>query len=57
MHWYRIVETEKGPLVEILYGENLIDECGPWENLVAAINWAEQYTAAKNSGLVEPQIS
>lgn len=57
MHWYRVVETDKGPMVEILYADNVIDECGPWETLVAAINWAEQYTSSKNSGLVEPQIA
>jgi hypothetical protein len=44
-------------MVEILYADNVIDECGPWETLVAAINWAEQYTSAKNSGLIEPQIA
>lgn len=49
--------TERGPLVQILYGDNIIDECGPWESLGAAISWAESYVAMKNAGVQEPQIS
>ena len=57
MHWYKIIEDfPRGPLVQVLYGANVIDECGPWENLVSAINWAENYVNSKNEGLVEPQI-
>lgn len=57
MHWYKILETDlRGPIVQILFGANIIDECGPWANLTDAINWAEQYTSAKNEGLVEPTI-
>jgi hypothetical protein len=43
-------------MVQILHGENVIDESGPWESLPAAINWADQYVNAKNSGLIEPYI-
>jgi hypothetical protein len=54
MFTYLIIED--GPLVQILHGENVIDESGPWESLSAAINWADQYVNAKNSGLIEPYI-
>lgn len=54
MFSYRIIQ--EGPMVQVLYGDNVIDECGPWENLTAAINWAEAYVARKNSGVEEPYI-
>lgn len=50
------VIVEDGPMVQIVDGENIIDESGPWESLVAAINWAEAYVNAKNTGLIEPYI-
>lgn len=50
------VIVEEGPMVQILDGENIIDESGPWESLVAAVNWADAYVTAKNNGLVEPYI-
>jgi hypothetical protein len=53
---FKYIIIEEGPLVQILHGENVIDETGPWESLSSAINWAESYVNAKNSGLVEPQI-
>jgi hypothetical protein len=56
MFSYKITETEAGPLVQIFYGINIIDECGPWESLPAAIDWADAYVSAKNSGLQEPYI-
>lgn len=55
MFTYLIIE--EGPKVQILYGENVIDESGPWESLPAAINWAESYVNSRNAGLVEPLIS
>jgi len=55
MFSYRIIQ--EGPMVQVLYGDNVIDECGPWESLTAAINWAESYIAFKNSGLPEPNIA
>jgi hypothetical protein len=50
------VIVEEGPMVQIVDGDNVVDESGPWESLVAAINWAETYVSEKNSGLVEPYI-
>jgi hypothetical protein len=57
MHSYKIIESSKGPLVQILYESNVIDECGPWETLVAAIKWADEYVASRNQGQSEPQIN
>jgi hypothetical protein len=56
MFSYKIIETEKGPLAQISYGVNVIDECGPWENLTACIEWASSYVTAKNDGIQEPQV-
>ena len=53
---YAIVETEEGPMVQIVDGENIIDESGPWESLPSAIDWADTYVTAKNNGLIEPYI-
>lgn len=55
MFTYLIIE--EGPKVQILYGSNVIDESGPWASLPEAINWAESYVNAKNSGLEEPKIA
>ena len=44
-------------LVRILYSDNVIDESGPWENLTAAIHWAESYVQLRNSGIQEPGIN
>lgn len=54
MFSYKIIL--EGPLVQILHGENIIDECGPWESLVSAINWAEEYVLKKNLGEPEPYV-
>lgn len=56
MFYYKIFEAARGPLVQILYVGNVIDECGPWESLGSAIGWAEEYVSAKNAGLVEPRL-
>lgn len=56
MFSYEIIEQASGPVVQILYGINVIDECGPWESLPAAINWASEYVSAKNGGLQEPNV-
>lgn len=53
---FSYVIIPEGPMVQILHGDNVIDESGPWESLSAAIAWADEYVAAKNSGLVEPTI-
>jgi hypothetical protein len=55
MFIYKILETDSGPIAQILYEDNVIDECGPWENLGACIEWADNYVQAKNSGTQEPQ--
>lgn len=44
-------------LVRVLYGDNVFDECGPWESLSAAIHWAEAYVQLRNSGIQEPGIN
>jgi hypothetical protein len=51
---FSYIIVEEGPYVQILHGTNVIDESGPWESLVAAINWAEAYVGLKNSGIQEP---
>jgi hypothetical protein len=56
MFSYKIIETNRGPFAQILHGENVIDECGPWENLSACIAWADEYVQSKNSGIQEPYI-
>jgi hypothetical protein len=56
---YLLIESgpfaENGPLVQILYGDNVIDE-RPWESSASAANWAQAYVGMKNSGVEEPQI-
>lgn len=42
-------------LVQILYGDNIIDESGPWESIVSATKWAEAYVGLKNAGIQEPE--
>lgn len=51
---FSYIVIEQGPKVQILYGDNVIDECGPWESLSAAVSWAEAYVGLKNSGIQEP---
>ena len=53
---FSYIIIEEGLLVQILYGDNVIDESGPWESLSAAVHWAESYVGMKNSGIQEPQI-
>lgn len=53
---FKYIIVQEGPMVQILYGDNVIDECGPWESLAAAINWAEAYVAKKNAGIEEPYL-
>jgi len=56
MFSYKIFEVARGPVVQILHGSNVIDECGPWESLVSAIEWAQEYVDQKNAGLIEPVL-
>lgn len=57
MFSYLIVnDNPRGPLVQILYGSNVIDESGPWESLESATTWAEAYVGMKNAGQSEPQV-
>jgi hypothetical protein len=51
---FSYIVIEGGPKIQILYGDNVFDECGPWETLSAAIEWAEAYVNFKNSGAPEP---
>ena len=52
MFSYLLIESgpfaENGPLVQILYGNNVIDESGPWESASSAANWAQAYVGMKN---------
>ena len=43
-------------LVQILDGENVIDESGPWESMESATSWASAYVNKLNSGVPEPQL-
>jgi hypothetical protein len=52
---FSYIIIEEGPMVQILHGDNVIDECGPWESLTAAINWAISYVNLKNAGIQEPE--
>lgn len=54
MFSYQIIH--ESILVQILYGDNVIDESGPWESLSSAVNWAEAYVSKMNSGIPEPVI-
>jgi hypothetical protein len=54
MFSYVIIE-ESDVLVQILFGDNVIDESGPWESISSAITWAEAYVGKKNAGLEEPE--
>jgi hypothetical protein len=51
---FSYIIVEDGPLVQILYGDNVIDESGPWESLSAATNWANAYVGMRNTGTQEP---
>jgi hypothetical protein len=53
---FSYIIIEEGPMVQILHGDTVIDECGPWESLTAAINWATSYVNSKNAGIIEPYI-
>jgi len=55
MFSYAIVE-EPNVLVQILYGDNVIDESGPWESLPSAINWASAYVNKLNAGIPDPVV-
>jgi hypothetical protein len=52
---FSYVIIEEPLLVQILYGDNVIDESGPWESISSAIAWAEAYVGLKNAGLEEPE--
>jgi hypothetical protein len=52
---FSYVIIEESFLVQILHGDNIIDESGPWESISSAISWAEAYVGLKNSGLEEPE--
>lgn len=54
MFSYLIIEEPV--MVQILYGDNVIDESGPWESTASAANWAAAYVAKMNAGIPEPQI-
>lgn len=56
MFTYQILELDTGPFVQIFYGDNVIDETGPWESIASAAHWAEAYVGKKNAGIEEPFI-
>lgn len=53
---FKYIIIEEGPLVQILHGDNVIDESGPWESISSAVAWAEAYVGYKNAGMVEPTV-
>lgn len=57
MFSYKIMDGTRGPIVQILDGSNVIDECGPWESEASALEWAKSFTDFKESGGQEPQLS
>jgi len=57
MIMFKYIILEEGPFVQILHGDNVIDESGPWESLGSAIHWAEAYVLLKNSGIEEPPFA
>ena len=54
---FSYIIIEEGPMVQILHGDNVIDECGPWESLTAAINWAISYVNLKNANWAQAYVS
>lgn len=52
---FSYVIVEEPLLVQILYGNNVIDESGPWESIASATIWAEAYVGKKNAGISEPE--
>lgn len=57
MFTYVILQNNpRGPMVQILYGSNVIDESGPWESISSATSWAEAYVSMKNAGQQEPTV-
>ena len=53
---FSYVIVEDGPLVQILQGDTVIDESGPWESLPSAIYWATAYVNKLNKGIEEPVV-
>lgn len=43
-------------MVQILFGDNVIDESGPWESYDSAVSWASAYVNKMNSGVPDPQL-
>lgn len=53
---FSYILIENGPYIQILHGDNIIDESGPWESIESAVHWAEAYVGKKNAGIEEPYI-
>jgi hypothetical protein len=53
---FSFIITESPLLVQILHGENVIDESGPWESSVSANSWAVAYINKLNAGVPDPQL-
>lgn len=43
-------------MVQILYGTNVFDECGPWVDEASAVEWASSYVNSKKNGEIEPVL-
>jgi len=52
---FSYIIIEEPLLVQILHGNNIIDESGPWESIFSATKWAEAYVGKKNAGIEEPE--
>lgn len=48
--------TENPVMVQIMYGDNVIDESGPWESTNSAATWASAYVEKMNAGIPEPLV-
>lgn len=57
MFSYKIVDSDRGPLVQIFSNATMFDECGPWESHASASEWAQSYVSFKENGGSEPVLA
>lgn len=56
MFSYKIIDSDRGPFVQIFSNTTMFDECGPWESYASAIEWAQSYVNFKQYGGEEPTL-
>lgn len=56
MFSYKIIDSDRGPFVQVFSGATMFDECGPWESNASAIEWAQSYVNFKTNGGDEPVL-